>query len=200
MTPDPQTQRWDDEAIDRALASSLSVEPSPAFRARVAARVATEPRPASAHWWLVWSGAAAAAALLAFMAVMSGHREPAQPTSRSVAQGSASASRGATVETPDAPADVQTPAARLSRRAPLPARRAGSRPSVDRAGAARFDPREREAFARFLSFTTTGLLPEPAPLAHVPAELDVLVSPIVIPAIDVAPIDVSGPEEGEPKP
>jgi hypothetical protein len=40
------------DPIDRELASLLSVEPSPEFRARVRARIASEPAPRS--WYLQW--------------------------------------------------------------------------------------------------------------------------------------------------
>lgn len=50
------------DPIDRELASLLSVEPSPEFRARVRERIALEPAPRS--WYLQWRVAAAAAAAL----------------------------------------------------------------------------------------------------------------------------------------
>jgi hypothetical protein len=51
------------DPLDRELASLLSVEPSPEFRARVRARVASEPSPRS--WYLQWRAVSAGAATIA---------------------------------------------------------------------------------------------------------------------------------------
>jgi hypothetical protein len=51
------------DPLDRELASLLSVEPSPEFRARVRARIASEPLPRS--WYLQWRVAAAGVAAIA---------------------------------------------------------------------------------------------------------------------------------------
>jgi hypothetical protein len=51
------------DPIDRELASFLCVEPSPEFRARVRARIASEPLPRS--WYLQWRVAAAGVAAIA---------------------------------------------------------------------------------------------------------------------------------------
>jgi len=48
------------DPLDRELASLLSVDPSPEFRARVRARIAGEPLPRP--WYLQWRAAAGAAA------------------------------------------------------------------------------------------------------------------------------------------
>jgi len=49
--------------LDRELASLLSIEPSPEFRARIRARIASEPLPRS--WYLQWRVAAAGVAAIA---------------------------------------------------------------------------------------------------------------------------------------
>jgi len=54
------------DPLDRELASLLSVDPSPEFRARVRARIAGEPLPRP--WYLQWRAAAAGAAAAAFVA------------------------------------------------------------------------------------------------------------------------------------
>jgi hypothetical protein len=54
------------DEIDRELASRLSIEPSPEFRARVRARIADEPAPRS--WYMPWRVAAAGAAAAAVLA------------------------------------------------------------------------------------------------------------------------------------
>lgn len=54
------------DPLDRELASLLSVDPSPAFRARVRARIAGEPLPRP--WYLQWRAVAAGAAAVAFVA------------------------------------------------------------------------------------------------------------------------------------
>jgi len=56
------------DQIDRDLASLLSVEPSPEFRARVRARIATEPVPGS--WYLQWRVVGAGVATVAVVIAM----------------------------------------------------------------------------------------------------------------------------------
>ena len=56
------------DQIDRELASLLSVEPSPEFRARVRARIASEPLPRS--WYFQWRVAAACTAAATAVAVV----------------------------------------------------------------------------------------------------------------------------------
>jgi hypothetical protein len=60
------------DPIDRELASLLSVEPSPEFRARVRARIASEPAPRS--WYVQWlhiaASCAAAAVVVAGIAII----------------------------------------------------------------------------------------------------------------------------------
>ena len=51
------------DPLDHELASLLSVQPSPEFRARVRARIASEPLPRS--WYLQWRVAAAGVAAIA---------------------------------------------------------------------------------------------------------------------------------------
>ena len=66
------------DPLDRELASLLSVEPSPEFRARVRARIASEPLPRP--WYLQGRVAAAGAAAAAFVAGLAVMRvAPAQP-------------------------------------------------------------------------------------------------------------------------
>ena len=197
MTPAPPRQPWDDEAIDRVLRSALSVDPSPAFRARVRARLVDEPMPVAGRGARVWWGGAVAAASVLLAAVLGmprGEQPPVAPprapvdVTQSLSSPGLAAGRTATLVPP--PSTSPSPAAEA-----LPvttARAVGSRREAvraNRAVGARFDPRDREAFAWFLSLSGTGLLPEPASLASVSADQDLIVSPIVIPAIDVAPLD-----------
>jgi hypothetical protein len=64
------------DEIDRELASALSIEPSPEFRARVRERIAREPAPRS--WYLQWRvvGVGVAAVAVA-MALVLGRIDPA---------------------------------------------------------------------------------------------------------------------------
>jgi hypothetical protein len=64
------------DEIDRELASALSIDPSPEFRARVRARIAIEPSPGS--WYLQWRvvGIGVAAVAVA-MALLLGRLGPA---------------------------------------------------------------------------------------------------------------------------
>lgn len=71
------------DPLDRELASLLSVEPSPEFRARVRARIASEPLPRP--WYLQWRVAAAGAAAAAFVAAVAIVRvAPTQPSRTAV--------------------------------------------------------------------------------------------------------------------
>jgi len=78
----PGEDRVDDTALDRELESLLSAEPSPAFQARIRARVASETvSGAGAGWWswAAWPAAAAVVAgvVLVVAAFQLGH-EPAE--------------------------------------------------------------------------------------------------------------------------
>jgi hypothetical protein len=67
------------DEIDRELASALSIEPSPEFRARVRARVASEPAPRS--WYLLWRVVGVGVAAVAVvMALVLGRLDPAGDT------------------------------------------------------------------------------------------------------------------------
>jgi hypothetical protein len=69
------------DEIDRELASALSIEPSPEFRARVRARIASEPAPRS--WYLQWRVAGVGVGAVAVaMALVLGRLDPAGDTRR----------------------------------------------------------------------------------------------------------------------
>jgi hypothetical protein len=83
------------DPLDRELASLLSVEPSPEFRARVRARIEIEPPPRA--WFPRWGAVAAGVAVLSVIAVLvlgrgqltgSTRRDVARPVSSSVASDS----------------------------------------------------------------------------------------------------------------
>jgi len=77
MDADRRDSEMTDAALDRELQSILAVDPSPAFDARVRARIASEPR-RSTSWTPAWifAGAAAAAAIVAIAVLAPGRVPP----------------------------------------------------------------------------------------------------------------------------
>jgi hypothetical protein len=198
MTVWPEREPWDDAAIDRALREGVSVDPSPAFRARLRARIELEPVPTASRAWLAWPGLAAAAAWVALAIAPGWHADD----------------RTVTAVRPDVPSPVRTiDATEPSIRPAAVPDGAGESPRVRQAVgrghdalpgvAVHFDPREREAFSWFVSLTADSTMPAPHTLAAVTGDGDVVVAPIEIPAIDVAPAVVADieadTEEGEPR-
>ena len=166
----------DDKTLERELEALFAVDPSPAFKARVRERIATQP--AERVTWLPWAfaaGSLVAAAILAFVVL----RAPSRPVPAPEL-----ASRHVDVAAEGAPAISPHPGARGT-----PARRAG-------AGAARLvrtlphadviiDAREARAWRRVLGGVGAGRVDlsrmarteEPKPL---PVEEDFVLRPILI--------------------
>jgi hypothetical protein len=210
MTPQPR-QPWDDEALDRALRAALTVDPAPEFRARVIERIAREPVPASRTSFAFWSSAAAAVAAGIAWVVLSGadleHARDRRdvtgpPLGEQIASGPQSS---AAPVIPDAPTARRPTSPRRPSRPPstLPSavpHSTAMAPDADRT--VQFDPRERDAFAWFLSLSRAGELPRPDSLAPVALEPGVVVFPIEIAAIEISDVGVLTDDvtEGEPKP
>ena len=210
MTPQPR-QPWDDEALDRALGAALRVDPSPEFRARVIARIAREPVPASRASWAFWSTAAAAVAAGIAWVVVSGvdverardRRDVAgPPLVEQIASGPPSPAApvipdAPTVRRPTSPRRPMRPLSTLPSAVPH-----SSAMAVDLDRTVQFDARERDAFAWFLSLSRAGELPRPDSLTPVALEPGVVVSPIEIAAIEIPDVGVFTDDvtEGDPKP
>jgi hypothetical protein len=198
MTDGSPDDGWDDAGLDRLIAHAVLVEPSPEFRARVAARVRLEPPPRRQRGWIAWAGAAAAAAVLAAV-VFDGPDGPWTLADR----------RPEVRATPDRPnvrpadapvADVRPAVSRgdALRAAPRRSPRA-RRSTVADATTALFDPREREALAWLVTISLEGRMPAPQSLAPVLLADDPVVTPIEIPTIDVVDVAIDAPAEGEPQ-
>jgi len=95
------------DPLDRELASLLSVEPSPEFRARVRVRIAGEPAPRA--WLARWRTVAAGVAVLSVVAALvlsrsqltgGTRRDLARPVSSSVASGSVASGFSRTFDSP----------------------------------------------------------------------------------------------------
>ncbi len=210
MTPHPR-QSWDDEALDRALGAALSVDPSPEFRARVIERIAREPVPADRPSWAFWSTAAAAVAAGIAWVVLSG-ADVEHARDRRDAAGSPLVEQIASgPQSPATPVIPEAPTARRPTSPPRPTRPPSTLPSAvahstamaaDGDRTVQFDPRERDAFAWFLSLSRAGDLPRPESLTPVALEPGVVVFPIEIAAIEIPEVGVFTDDvtEGEPKP
>lgn len=164
------------DEIDRELASLLSVEPSAEFRARVRARIASEPLPRP--WYLQWRVAAAVAAVSVVTGVAIVRVIPAQPAGAAapVAENRPSAAARAVDAAPAPPPHVAVMAPR--RRAP----RAGAAEVVvdDTAmrGLRQLDAIVREGRTRFVFADEHVVLAEPV--------RDIVVTPIAVAPIEVA--------------
>ena len=171
------------DPIDRELASLLSVEPSPEFRARVRARIAVEPLPRP--WYLQWRAAeagAAAAAIVAGVAIMRvGPVPQPTPTAPLVDNGQAAPMRT------DDPTPAQTP-----HDGSVAARRSSSNSPevvIDRTaarGLQQLDALVREGRVQLVFDDEPGL------------QEDIVVAPIVIEPITVTTLsEPSGDAEGD---
>jgi len=168
------------DEIDRELASLLSVEPSAEFRARVRARIASEPLPRP--WYLQWRVAAAVAAVAAAVSVVTGvaivRVIPAQPAGAAapVAENRPAAAARAVDAAPAQPAHVGVMAPR--RRAP---RAGGAEVVVDDTamrGLRQLDAIVREGRTRFVFADEHVVLAEPV--------RDIVITPIAVAPIEVA--------------
>jgi len=179
----PQPMR--DDELDRLLEAALSVSPSPTFRARVAARVAQEPLPGGGPNPLIWPALAAAAtfAIAVIVGTLPRAGEPRRVPQPPIA-GTASWM-------------LSAPAASIERRAPVD--RSATDSPRPRLVVARFDRREQEAFAWFVTRAKAGDL-VPAERAIEGTEPEPVVSPLAILPIEVAPLALADDTEGDPQP
>ena len=191
------------DPLDRELASLLSVEPSPEFRARVRVRIAGEPAPRG--WLARWRTVAAGVAVLSMVAALvlgrgqltgGTRRDVARPisssvTSDSVASGSVASGFSRTIDSPP-PSVLATPA--TSGQEPNRRRLQSSSAEVlvaasEVRGLRQLDALVREGRTRFVFDEETD------PQEPVTA---IVVTPIVIEPIAVASVsEQAGDSEGD---
>ncbi|MCC7126951.1 MAG: hypothetical protein IT178_19045 [Acidobacteria bacterium] len=193
---------WDDARIDRVLRDAMAVEPSPALRARVRARIVDEPR--SSVWWVLGRRVAMGAAAVILMMAFAGLRwwTPAPPsdtmaTSTVLPRADAVApvapvppvDPSVVVPSPDAPS---TTVLRVRHRAPFP--------SAADDDAPQFDPADRAAFERFITWSRSAVLADFTSLPLSDEDETSVVAAIEIPVIEVLPIAAASDDEGVPEP
>jgi hypothetical protein len=177
------------DQIDQELTSLLSLEPSPEFRARVRARIASEPLPSP--WYLQWRvAAAAAAAALTVVAGVAIMRVAPAPQPRPAALGMENGPAVTARPADPAPAQRAPVAVVVARRA---APRATSPEVLIDASAGRglrqLDALVREGRTRFV-FADESVVQQPV--------RDIVVAPIVVEPIAVTTLsEPAGDVEGD---
>jgi hypothetical protein len=201
MTHQPNRQAWDDDRIDRVLRQAVSVDPSPALRARVRARVAAEPAPSTRSFGLWTAMAAGAAGAAIMLAAIAGRGWNAPGTTLLPI-----AARWGAVAVVPYPASIQPAAIELPMAVPPIASTPRARQALVLTSAAsasraapQFAPGDRAAFALLLAFSRSGRLLPPESLPPVNHDLDVVVPAIEFTAIDIPALVLSGAGEGASK-
>ena len=205
------TPRGDDDPLDRKIRRLLAVDPSPAFEARVRARVAGEAAPSAwraGRLWMTFGGATAAAALVLVVALP----RPEPPADANTGQTPAIARTGDVVPPPSGAAarlgevlpGAELPTAAVVPRITTPGPEVTGAPGAGPRGAAGpavaahpgpprftrvvFSESEREALRQLLAQARNRpvVVPEPAE-ARAPVAAGEPPAELVIPPISIEP-------------
>lgn len=202
MTDQFHRDDGDDDRLDRTLRAALTIEPSPAFRARVRARIGSEPVPATGRsLTLSWTGAGAAAAIAMFLLVASIATQWKPQDSRQSGPPAVPQMRTAVAlfSYPNAVAQSGRSPSSINRAATA---RAIPQQPVTIASAvadAQFAPRDREAFALLFALSRTGNLPLIEAVPIVTQDQQVAIPAIQVPLIVIPTLEAAPVVEGEPQ-
>lgn len=190
-----------DDRIDAMLRGAMAVEPSPALRARVRARIADE-RQAPRWWWMGRRPAAIGAVALTLTVAVGGWQRWIREAPPAAMTASNLASRPVALASDMLAPSIEMPDGVSPHRSSLPSSRAmrEGRPVDMSRAEPEFDPRDRLAFERFLAWSRSAMLSDftSLPLATENETRDV--EAIEIPAIEVLPLEAVSEEEGVPQP